>query len=149
MIMKKVGIVLLAGFFTLSLSLAAQNQRGQQRQGGMMSNYTPEKQAEQMAKDLNLTAGQQAKLADFYRGQKEQRDAKREEFMKAQNERREANQANREKFRTEREKEQKLHDAEIEKIIGKDKMEQLKKMREERRNKNRDARPQGRRMNRR
>lgn len=141
--MKRIAFILVAALALTSLPMTAQNmKRGQQqRRGGMQSMYTPEQQAERVAKDLNLSDAEKAKLVDFYTKNRAEREAARAEHLKNNEQRRAENMAKREEFRKEREVFQKQHDAELEKIIGKEKLEELKKMREERRNSNRSDAP--------
>ena len=138
--MKKLMYSLLAGLFVFNLSLSAQN-GDKARMGGGDRQFSPEQHAERLAKELNLTDAQKKQVAEFYTKQQDVRKKEREEFQKKKADVREENKAEREKFRAEREKIQKEHDVELEKIIGKDKMEQLKKNREERMQKNRENRP--------
>ena len=125
--------------FVFNLSLSAQN--GDKARMGGDRQFSPEQHAERLAKELSLTDAQKKQVAEFYTKQQDLRKKEREEFQKQKADAREENKAERDKFRAEREKIQKEHDVELEKIIGKDKMEQLKKNREERMQKNRENRP--------
>lgn len=145
--MKRIGLLVLASLLVLNIGVFAQNANKGKRQGRADAPrervFTPEQRAERLATDLNLTDKQKAEVTEFYKKQGEERAKKRAEFQKNQAKKQAANQADREKFRAEMLKERKAHDAELEKIIGKDKMAELIKIREARQQKmkeNRDKR---------
>lgn len=132
--MKKLGLLILVGIFALSISLDAQNVNRGQRQGRNFTprNFTAQDRADRMAKDLDLNEDQKAKVAELFEKQDSLRAKRRAEFKRNQQERQKAAQAKREKNRLKAEKERIARDAELESIIGKEKMEQYKKIREER-----------------
>lgn len=83
---------------------------------------SPKEQAERMTKQLNLTADQQKALEEYFTELK----AKREERMKE-------NRDSKEDRREQMQKEREAQSAQLEKIIGKDKMKELEKLREQER----------------
>ncbi len=118
--MKKFLILALAAVFTIGLS--AQNP--ERPRGGNnfdRSQFTPEKRAERLAEQLGLTAEQKTQVTDMYKAQAEKREKDRNNPEMSREERREHFEAMR-----------KAEDAELEKIIGKEKMELYLKQRAER-----------------
>lgn len=118
--MKKFLILALAAVFTIGLS--AQNP--ERPRGGNnfdRSQFTPEKRAERLAEQLGLTAEQKTQVTDMYKAQAEKREKDRNNSEMSREERREHFEAMR-----------KAEDAELEKIIGKEKMELYLKQRAER-----------------
>lgn len=117
--MKKLLMLALAAIFTISLS--AQNP---QRPGGGnnfdRSQFTPERRAERLAEQLGLSVEQKAQVTELYKAQAERREKNRNSDLSPE--------ARREHFETMR----KTEDAELEKIIGKEKMELYLKQRAER-----------------
>ena len=107
--------------------------------------WTAKDRAETMTKQLELTADQKAKVEALF----EKQDAKRKEQVAKQQEKREEMTQDRATRRAEmmemRNKEVAENDAELEGIIGKEKMEQWKTMRAERMQKMREINRQGRR----
>lgn len=122
-------MILLAGFFAISISLEAQNPNRTLRQREMP---TPEQRADRLVKELELNDAQKAKLVEYYKKQDENFAKRRAEMQKTRKKKQETAQAEREKFNAEMAKLRKAQDAELEKIIGKDKMEQHKKNQAER-----------------
>lgn len=128
--MKKYGVVLLMAVFAISMSVSAQQrvaprgERGgqhQQMREKVATHVTPQARAERMAKELELTDVEKAKVQELFEKQDAKRvkhqadvDKKRGEFK--------------EKFEAER----KTQDAELEKIIGKEKFQKHETMRIER-----------------
>ena len=120
--MKKVFFSMLIALFVFGMTAEAQNNGGsQQRQGANREKMTPQKRAEQMAKQLDLTAQQTQKVQKLF----EEQDAKRKERTSDSS-------VSREDRRSAMEKERKDFDEKLEKIIGKEKMEKYKKARTER-----------------
>lgn len=118
--MKKFLMLALAAVFTIGLS--AQNQlRPRSGNNGNRSQFTPEMRAERLAEQLELTAEQKAQVTEFYKAQAEK-------WEKARGNNELSREARREQFETMR----KAEDAELEKIIGKEKMEKHLKQRAER-----------------
>lgn len=134
--MKKIVLMALIAIFTLSFSLEAQdngkNRKDNRQEARSGMRWTAKDRAENMAKQLELTADEKAKVEALF----EQQDAKRAEQMaKHRDERKEKmNDSNkhREEMQVLREKAIAENDAELEAIIGKEKMEQWKQFRAER-----------------
>lgn len=141
--MKKYLLFIFAAMLTVSLSVSAQNKQGRQgnsnrdRQSMQM---TAKERVDWMAKEIDLTDAQKAEVEALLKKQ----DEKRAADMKEMREKREQNTANRdnmrEEMRTKREKEMKENQAELEKIIGKEKSEKLNALRESRMKTNRQGR---------
>ena len=89
---------------------------------------TPKEQADRLTKQLNLTEAQNAELVTYFTDQKTKREAARESAKKEDKTTKEARQA-------EMKKEREQESAALEKIIGKEKMDELNKFREENRKK--------------
>jgi hypothetical protein len=147
--MKKFTLMALVAIFTLSFSLSAQdnpaNKRQDGRRGASEMRWTAKERAENLAKQLDLTADKKAEVQALFENQDAQRA---EQIAKHRGEREKVTQ-NREERRTEmqalRAKEIAENDAELEKIIGKEKMEQLKKYRADRQKEMSDTNRSGRR----
>jgi len=128
-------------FFTNAQPPRQNDRQGQghaQGQGRQM--ISPEMRAENMAKQLELTDAQKAKVTELFKKQEVQMNAMREEMRAA----RESNTANAEGIREKVAAQRKANDAELEKIIGKEKMakwqagrqQQMQSMNERRRHGN-------------
>ena len=147
--MKKMVVMAVVAIFTLSGTLEAQNNtrnRRDTRQGARTEQrWTAKDRVETMTKQLELTAEEAKKVQALF----EKQDAKRAEQVAAHRADRERGNrdrdARRQEMQTAREKAVAENDAELEKIIGKEKMEQWKQLREERQKTLRDANRQGRR----
>ena len=129
----KTRLLFLAVLFTTS-ALLVNAQPPRQGQGRQM--VSPEIRADRMAENLSLTDAQKSKVLELFKQEEAKTNALREE-MKAMRERNETvSDAQREKMASLR----KAHDAELEKIIGKEKFaqwqtqraEQMQKMKEQR-----------------
>lgn len=135
--MKKYVMLALAAILSLGISTSAQDQQGrggQGREGGQRMQFTPKDRAERLAKQLELTDDEKAKVLELF----EKQEANREKIRK---ENQDVNTDRREQFQAQR----KVEDAELEKIIGKEKFEKYlanraereKRMRERGENNNR------------
>lgn len=136
--MKKYVMLALAAILSLGISTSAQDQQGRGGQGreggGQRMQFTPKDRAERLAKQLELTEDEKAKVLELF----EKQEANREKIRK---ENQDVNTDWREKFQAQR----KVEDAELEKIIGKEKFEKYlanraereKRMRERGENNNR------------
>ena len=137
--MKKYGIFVMAAMLTISLSITAQNAPENQNQNGRQApqreQMTTQQRAENLAKQLNLTAEQTQKVQALYEKQDAKRAQQREEFRKNRQNMQQMRNAEREQMRAQREKEMKEEDAELESIIGKEKMDQVNAFRAQRREK--------------
>ncbi len=141
--MKKYLVFMFAAMLTISLSVSAQNRQGRQgnfnrdRQSMQM---TAKDRVEWIAKEVDLTDAQKAEVEELFKKQ----DAKRAEDMAKMRENREQSVANRDKMREEmremRTKEMEKNQAELEKIIGKEKADKIKALRDTRQNTNRQGR---------
>lgn len=142
--MKKTGLFVFIGLFLMTVSLSAQRGAGQNQRKDKPAPRQEMKKAPLrgercLALDLELTEEQRAKVIEHHEKQQALRDAKIAEFQKEGDTNRETWQENRQKFREEMDKLRAEGDVELEKIIGKEKMTQLNKMREENRQKFRDS----------
>ena len=147
--MKKYLFLVATILLTMSMTVSAQNNRRNldNRRGNMdnrrserMMKMTPKQRADLMAKELDLTADQAAKVEALI----EKQDAKRLEQVKEQRSERgtgtQNRDARRDEFRKMREKEMQAQQAELEKIIGKEKVEKWNELRKEVRDTNRAGR---------
>lgn len=144
--MKKVALMTLAAILTMSFTVMAQQNTGKQgRRMAAEMRWNAKERAADMAKQLELTEEQKAKVEALF----EKQEAKRKEMMAKHQENREAMTQDREARRAEmmkiRDQAVAENDAELETIIGKDKMEEWKKIRDKRQEKMRDTNRQGRR----
>ncbi len=147
--MKKMVVMAFVAIFTLSCTLEAQNNtrsRRDTRQGARTEQrWSAKDRVEAMTKQLELTTEEAKKVQALF----EKQDAARAEQVAAHRADRERGSrdrdARRQEMQTAREKAVAENDAELEKIIGKEKMEQWKQLREERQKTVRDANRQGRR----
>lgn len=135
--MKKYGIYVMAAMMIISLSLSAQNapenQNQNNRQVQQREQLTSQQRAENLAKQLSLTTEQTQKVQALYEKQDAKRVQQREEFKKQRENMQQMQTSEREQFRAQREKEMKEEDAELESIIGKEKMDQVNAFRAQRR----------------
>ncbi|MFA6660683.1 MAG: hypothetical protein WCS62_03655 [Bacilli bacterium] len=146
--MKKTVSMALIAFFTLSFTLSAQNRDDSNRIGRrsqVEQRWTAKNRAENMAKQLELNNEQKEKVEALF----EKQDAERAEQMKLQREKREQviqdRENRREAMQKQREQAVAANDAELESIIGQEKMEQWKRYREDVRKKMQDTNRSGRR----
>jgi len=145
--MKKVALMALVAIFSLSFSLSAQNTTREKKKESKRTptemRWTAKNRADNMAKQLNLSDEQKAKVEALF----EKQDAKRKEQVAKQQEKREEMTQDRATRRAEmmemRNKEVAENDAELEGIIGKEKMEQWKSFRDEQMKKMRESIPSG------
>lgn len=123
--MKKTLIVMLCTLFTLSVTIFAQKEnQPQQMKKEMRQNppkrMSPEERANYWAKELNLTDEEKAKVTELFKKEDENRAKYREEMQR-----------NREEMRAQTQKDRKANDAELEKIIGKEKFQKYDSIRSE------------------
>ncbi|WP_294083298.1 hypothetical protein [Proteiniphilum sp. UBA5384] len=146
--MKKIVLMALVAIFTLSFTLEAQDtgksRRDNRREVRSGMRWTAKDRAENMSKQLNLTADEKAKVEALFEkqdaeraGQIAKQRADRDEKINDRAKQREEMQALREKAIAE-------NDAELEAIIGKEKLEQWKQYRADRQKEMRSSRPAGR-----
>lgn len=115
--MKKQVLFLLVALFTFGATAMAQEQ---QRQGNRQG-FDPKSRAEQMAKSLELNDEQKAKVEALFTDQQKQMTELREKM-----------QADREGMRTKMQEMRTKWDGDLEKIIGKEKMEKYRAQQQER-----------------
>lgn len=139
--MKKIVFMALVALFTLSFTLEAQDNKPNRPE----RRWTAKDRADNMEKELGLTADEKAKVLALF----EQQDAKRAEQVAEQRAKRDEQAQDRAKHREEmqalRDKAVAENDAELEAIIGKEKMEQWKQYRADRQKEMRDSNRTGRR----
>lgn len=125
--MKKILMLVLVSMFTLSFTTNAQDQRPPKGDGPrqMMS---AKDRADRMAKDLSLTNDQKAKVQALFEKQDKQREKMRAENQKAKEDRKQQM----EDRKSQMEKDMKAQDAELQNIIGKEKMAQYQQLRADR-----------------
>ncbi|MBF6598118.1 MAG: hypothetical protein ITF98_07815 [Fermentimonas sp.] len=136
--MKKFTLLAIIGLLTLSFSLSAQN-------NDTRRSWTAKDRAENMTKELKLSAEESTKLKALF----EKNEAERAKQIEANRAMREELQTDREARRKEmqdmRAKSMVENDAQIEAIIGKEKMEVWKEKRTKRQDSIRDLNRSGRR----
>lgn len=142
--MKKTLFVAFIALLSMCFTLEAQNNRRDNRQEARPGmRWTAKERAEVMQKQLSLTDDEKTKVEALL----EKQDAKRNEQFAEQRAKRDDKVQDRSKLREEmqalREKELAKNDAELEVIIGKEKVEKWKKYREEQQQKMRDANREG------
>jgi hypothetical protein len=145
--MKKVALMAMVAIFSLSCSLSAQDSTKNKKQDNKRMpaemRWTAKDRADRMAKQLELTPDQTAKVQALF----EQQDAKRKEQIAKQQEKKAEMTQDREARRAEmmemRSKALAENDAELEKIIGKEKLEQWKTYRNEQMKKMQERRKSG------
>lgn len=127
-LMKKTLIVMLCALFTMSLTTYAQ--KGEQRskqetkkeiRQASPKRLTAEERANYWAKELNLSDEEKAKVTELFKKEDENRAKYRQEMQK-----------NREEMRAQMQNDRKANDAELEKIIGKEKFQKYDSIRSER-----------------
>ncbi len=145
--MKKTVSLAFVAIFAITFSLTAQNRNENNRIGRstqVEQRWTAKNRAENMAKQLELSDEQKAKVEALF----EKQDALRAAQLKLQREKSEQVMQDRETRREEmaklREKAMAENDAELETIIGKVKLEQWKSYRNERQKRMQDANRSGR-----
>lgn len=136
--MKKFTILAIVALLTMSLSVTAQNRDS--RRG-----FSAKERTEQITKELNLSAEESAKVEALFQKNDEER-AKQFESMRANRENVQSDrEARRKEMQDLREKNIAENDAQLEAIIGKEKIEQWKEIRAKRQESNRDVNRSGRR----
>ena len=154
--MKKYLFLLATLLLTVSLSVSAQrNQRNTDNRGNMnnrrseqMMRMTPQERVTLMTKELNLTTKEAAEVLALCEKQEAERKKQIEENRSQRNLSRQANVARREEMREKRLKEVEKQTAELEKIIGKERVQKWTDLRQDERDSNRAGRVDGRGNNR-
>lgn len=135
--MKKVALILFVGIFILSSNIFAQNNNDStkrvERRQRVENRWTPEKRAEIMAEQLKLSETEKAQVkALLEKNEKERLAQVIEQRAKRENLKKERD-ARRAEMQELREQAIKANESELEKIIGKEKVDQWKKYRDENR----------------
>lgn len=135
--MRKVALILFVGIFILSSNIFAQNNNDStkrvERRQRVENRWTPEKRAEIMAEQLKLSETEKAQVkALLEKNEKERLAQVIEQRAKRENLKKERD-ARRAEMQELREQSIKANEAELEKIIGKEKVDQWKKYRDENR----------------
>jgi protein CpxP len=133
--MKKNLILMVGALFLISVASHAQNQKNVSDKEGakkeMRQNapqrMSAENRAEYWAKELNLTNEEKGKITELFKKQDETRMQQRADMQKSREER-----------QAFMESQRKANDAEMEKIIGKEKFQKYDSIRSERMQKMRD-----------
>lgn len=120
--MKKYAILVMATAFMFNVALIGQEvnkpnrqEKGKQEMGAKQHKMlTPQMRADKMAKELELTESETAKVKSLIEKQDAQRIKQMDEMEKIKNE-----------FKAKVEKERKSQDVELEKVIGKEKFQKL------------------------
>lgn len=154
--MKKYLFLLATLLLTVSMSVSAQrNQRNTDNRGNMnnrrseqMMRMTPQERVTLMTKELNLTTKEAAEVLALCEKQEAERKKQIEENRSQRNLSRQANVARREEMREKRLKEVEKQTAELEKIIGKERVQKWTDLRQDVRDSNRAGRVDGRGNNR-
>jgi len=124
--MKKILILMVSALFLISVAGHAQNQKNVSDKEGKKSEMrqnapqrmSAESRAEYWAKELNLTNEEKAKIAELFKKQDEIRMQHQAEMQKSRDE-----------HRAFMESQRKANDAEMEKIIGKEKFQKYDSIR--------------------
>lgn len=135
--MKKYALMTLLMMLMLSITVSAQSRQNRRVEGvraNSSARWNAEARAENMAKQLDLTENQKEQVSNLLKEQDKVREARMTEHRATNKRFRDMSREERDKIQETRMKEIEKNDAELEKIIGKDKMTQWKKYREERRN---------------
>ena len=142
--MKKNLLLVTALLLTMSMSMSAQNNNRQNgdnnRRGEQMVRTTPEERAELMTKQLDLTADQKAKVLVLLKKQDKERMEQMEKFREQFTAGTQMTDAQREEMRASRLKEVEKQNADLEKIIGKEKVAKWNESRRTTRESNRAGR---------
>lgn len=133
--MKKSLILVVGSLLLISVTGHAQEQKNLSGQGGTKNEMrqngpqrmSAESRAQYWAKELNLTNEEKAKITELFKKQDETRMQQRSDMQKSKEER-----------QAFMESQRKANDAEMEKIIGKEKFQKYDSIRSERMQKMRD-----------
>lgn len=134
--MKKVTLMLFMGMFLLSGALFAQTNNDTTkdvRRPRYENRWTPERHAQIMAEQLKLSDAEKAKVQALLEKNEKERVAQVVEQRAKREDLRKEREAKRAEMQELREKAVTANEAELEKIIGKEKMDQWKKYREDNR----------------
>lgn len=146
--MKKYLFLVATLLLTLSMSASAQNNNrrndnnnnNNNRRTDRIMNMSSKERADLMAKELDLTAKQTTQVQTLFEKQDAERTVQVEEHRSGRGMGSLNRDARREEMRALRLKEVEQHNAELEKVIGKDNLEKWNKLRQEIRDSNRAGR---------
>ena len=141
--MKKYLFLVATLLLTLSMSISAQNNNRRNdynRRTDRIMNMSPKERANLMTKELDLTAEQTAQVQALFKKQDAERTVQVEEHRSGRGMGNLNRDARREEMRALRLKEVEQHNAELEKVIGKKKLDEWNKLRQEVREANRAGR---------
>jgi len=143
--MKKYVMLAFAAILSLGITISAQDQTpplggqggpGGQRGQGMQ--FTPKERADRLAKQLNLTDEEKAKVEELYKNQDARREKMKQEMDQKKNDKKSEIKEDQEKNRAKYDEQRKADDEDLLKIIGKEKFEKYQTMRTERQNRMRE-----------
>ncbi len=141
--MKRIGFLMLSILMIVGFTANAQraNNRGnwQNNQNRVQKSQqmSIDERVEQLSKDIELTEAQKKEVKALL---EKNAEIRKERMAEMQDKRSQMNRENRETMRSEMNKEREQHQAELELIIGSEKMKKLNALQEERRNANREGR---------
>ena len=142
--MKKYLFLVTAFLLTMSMSMSAQNYNNRRnidnRRSERIVRLTPQERADLMAKELELTAEQKEKVLALTEKQEKNRLEQVKEQRSQRDLGRQNRDASRDEMRASRQKQVEEHYAELEKIIGKEKVEKWNELRKDVRDSNRAGR---------
>ncbi len=139
--MKKCLFLVATLLLTLSMTVSAQNRRNENnRRTDRIMNMSPKERADLMAKELDLTVEQTAQVEALCEKQDAERLVQVEEHRSGRGTGSSNRDARREEMRVLRLKEVERHNAELEKIIGKEKLDKWNELRQDVRDTNREGR---------
>ena len=142
--MKKYLFLVTAFLLTMSMSMSAQNYNNRRnidnRRSERIVKMTPQERADLMAKELELTAEQKEKVLALTEKQEKNRLEQVKEQRSQRDLGRQNRDASRDEMRASRQKQVEEHYAELEKIIGKEKVEKWNELRKDVRDSNRAGR---------
>ena len=141
--MKKYLFLVATLLLTLSMSVSAQNNNRRNdynRRTDRIMNMSPKERADLMTKELDLTAEQTAQVQALFKKQDAERTVQVEEHRSGRGMRNLNRDARREEMRALRLKEVEQHNVELEKIIGKEKLDKWNELRQDTRDNNRAGR---------
>jgi len=144
--MKKYLFLVATLLLTMSMSVSAQNNRRNtdNRRGDRIMTMSAQERVDLMTKELDLTTEQAAQVLTLCEKQDAEREAQVAEHRKGRDMGSQNRDARREEFRKMREKQMEEHQAELEKIIGKEKVDKWNELRKDVRDSNRAGRREGR-----
>ena len=141
--MKKYLFLVATLLLTLSMTVSAQNnnrRNDNNRRTDRIMNMSPKERADLMAKELDLTVEQTAQVEALCEKQDAERLVQVEEHRSGRGTGSSNRDARREEMRVLRLKEVERHNAELEKIIGKEKLDKWNELRQDVRDTNREGR---------